>query len=877
MNTLKIISVLLITISLLFTGAADILGEEENTAYESEADYNNPETIVSADEESSTLGGVYAGMISDDASLQGMELAAQDDQLQLYIDPDTTATAVKHTASGQIWWSNPPNRTKDPVAKGLNLSKLSSQITLTYFNAIGQSTTLDNFSDSIRHGQFEIESMDNGVRIIYEIGRKVKILVLPQLISSERFESLIIDKLEDEADRRNVKNCYQFLTLEGADEEKRMELLEEYPMLENNDLYKLRPASGFVTEELSGLIEKTGYTLEDMNHDHTENNVDLVEESITIKVPLEYTLEDGTLVAKVSIDEIEHPEGIYIHQIQLLEFFGAADTEEQGYIFVPDGSGSLIYLNNGKETYRSYEIRVYGNDNAIPRSEIIYEPYYAHFPVFGLKQGDKAFFAVIEDADAYSVIKADVSGRVNNYNNVFSEFTLISKHDLRLDDKSTRSVPIYQKEYYHGDIKIRYGFLLDDDSSYSGMARYYQNYLVKKGILKSKSRTEGIPFYLELTGAVDSVRSILGVPVRVTESLTTYKQAASIIQKLKDAGIGNINMRYNGWFNGGVSHNYPSSIRFERKLGGRKQFEKLTEFLTTNNIGFYPRVDFQYVKESGLFDGFSGRLHAVRLINRETAKVYKYCVATFQQLKDKGFRYILRPDRIAVLVGRFLRQYLKYDITGIDIAALASEINSDFNENRFIDRQRSMDMVMEGLDIISDSGLSIMADKPNSSTLSHIGHALNSPMYNNGINITDESIPFYQMVLSGYVSFAGEPINLSTRPSKSILKTIETGGGIYYSWIYEDNNIVKGTEYDYLYSVSYEKWIDEGISLYHELNDALGDSCGTRILSHEKLMDGVYKTTFETGKQVIVNYNKYEVNAGGQPVAAECYLVLTNQ
>ena len=52
-----------------------------------------------------------------------------------------------------------------------------------------------------------------------------------------------------------------------------------------------------------------------------------------------------------------------ISAIQILPFFGAANLDQTGYIFIPDGSGALIDLNNGKEHYQPFSARVYGQTN----------------------------------------------------------------------------------------------------------------------------------------------------------------------------------------------------------------------------------------------------------------------------------------------------------------------------------------------------------------------------------------------------------------------------------------------------------------------------------------------------------------------------------
>jgi len=52
---------------------------------------------------------------------------------------------------------------------------------------------------------------------------------------------------------------------------------------------------------------------------------------------------------------------------------------------------------------------VYGRDGALPVAERRpYDRENNHLPVFGLKQGEKAFFAVIEEGEAIAQIRADI-------------------------------------------------------------------------------------------------------------------------------------------------------------------------------------------------------------------------------------------------------------------------------------------------------------------------------------------------------------------------------------------------------------------------------------------------------------------------------------
>ena len=63
---------------------------------------------------------------------------------------------------------------------------------------------------------------------------------------------------------------------------------------------------------------------------------------------------------------------------------------------------------------------------------------------------------------------------------------------------------------------------------------------------------------------------------------------------------------------------------------------------------------------------------------------------------------------------------------------------------------------------------------------------------------------------------------------------------------------------------------------YHEISSVL-DSQGQAIVSHEKLDEGVYRTTYENGFAVVVNYTDEDYSHNGVAVAAKSYSVLERE
>ena len=63
-------------------------------------------------------------------------------------------------------------------------------------------------------------------------------------------------------------------------------------------------------------------------------------------------------------------------------------------MFVPDGSGALINLNNTKLNENQFTARFYGGDKLVNTTTYDETKINMTMPVFGLKTGDSAVFAI---------------------------------------------------------------------------------------------------------------------------------------------------------------------------------------------------------------------------------------------------------------------------------------------------------------------------------------------------------------------------------------------------------------------------------------------------------------------------------------------------
>lgn len=956
--------------------------------------------LLSMDRAASSTGVTPEQEIQAAQAVPHMELVAENDHLALYINRSTTEIAVLDKASGDLWFSNPPNREKEEtIARGTEKQRLSALLSLKFYDSSQRLKTLDSFNHSVQYGQFEVSSIPNGVRIRYTLGRKWNDgAALPLMISEERFRERILDRLDEKGQKQfldrytlirvvkddqsvtggikarvkgtsgamlesRINSVFEDYTVEPGDETYRNNLTnlqnlrsqledlrrqardddanDEIRNLENRiyqledtlgvqkanaailllntirnnrsgvseisdikpeDLYYLRDAAvyvqgqmpAFVQRDLDQLIKLAGYTAEDAQEDHTSMRIEGPHPRIDVfGVTVEYVLDDDNLVVVIPGSELEYPVHVWdaaatpsgryvtlpIVSLTVMEFFGAAGPGQCDYIFVPDGCGALIRPDHTRASVPAFSVPVYGVDNTLPVAEKPIEPGHAYLPVYGMKQGDRAVLAIIEDGEALATVRAYCQGMYNSYSVVFSEFTTMAVEQLPCETHFEQGVlNLYPPRCYQGDYRIRYAFLHGDEASYVGMALYYQDYLVGTHGLSRQSSRSSVPFFLELIGAIPVKSSVMGIPIHTTYALTTCEEAAKIVDLLSQAGVSDIKLRYSGWLAGGTEHDFPLRARVDQRVGGSKALESLRLALMGSGAELYPEVRFLTVYETGLFDGLNISRDVSRRLRKVVAQVHTFDLATGQP-KEGRDRYILSPSRLEWLVDSFMDSFEHHGIRQICLADLGNEINSDFRvgsaaDGSYIDRQQAATMINGVVSGISQNGYSVMVEGANAALIPYADCVVGVPTASSGRDILFEDVPFMQIVLRSLVDYAGEPINMSGDYRIAFLKALETGSGLCFRWSYRPAPTRRSTEAGDLYSLHYTGWIESALGMYREAQSVLSEIAGRKIIQHEKLADGVYRTTYDDCGAVVVNYNNDSATVDGLSVSGRGYLWL---
>jgi len=351
-----------------------------------------------------------------------------------------------------------------------------------------------------------------------------------------------------------------------------------------------------------------------------------------IIVPLEITLEDDHFTATVPSSEIieNRPEndaegntGYQILGVNVLENFGGTDRTSDGLMIVPDGSGAVINYNNNAPAgdVNTYEGVVYGRDLAVGLLEAAPVIEHISMPVIGrITEGegeDNGLVLIASDGDEYSIARAAVTGQnVTDLNNCWFEFSLRTQDKYFMGSDNEPLAVYEQKGIKAGDVTVSYYPISGEDLSYVDIADVYRDYLINDIGVTPKAKTDA-PFYLTLYGGTVKEQSIIGFPVEIQTSATTYKEALEIINELENRGISNIKIIYEDFNEAGIVGKIAASFEYSSLLGGKGDYDKLYGHIKSQGYEIFPSCDIMEFENSG--NGYSFTLNASKQITNSYA------------------------------------------------------------------------------------------------------------------------------------------------------------------------------------------------------------------------------------------------------------------
>ena len=845
---------------------------------------------------------VYA---TEEDKLATMEKKMDMNGYELYIQPQTAEVAVRDKKSGQILFTNPYDVASSKGTEATK-NKLLSQILVSYVDN-GTAKEYSSYADAAKLGQILIKDIKNGVRVEYTIGRANANYLVPRMISKDRLESQILANIDSKFYYSKIISFYDLKDPfdETLPQSVKDEMQRAYPITKTMAVYVL--SSDIVNRELAYMenIIKTyapDYTYEEMEYDHQMTQY----ESKTLSTPvfrmsLEYTLSEDGLVVSLPANGIRFDETLYkLQNITLLPYMGAGTYTNDGYTFIPDGSGALMDYADFSGRNTSIAGTVYGTDFAYQTLDGAANQDVMRMPVYGIVETrqkikyvenektytetvettdpetgevtteevektitveeavrakeNRGFLAIIEEGDALARIAAKHENQLHNYNSVQVTVNPRPKDSYVLSDSisvgSSSAIEVVSDRKYVGSYKIKYIMLTDDtvaeenniedyyETTWMGMARAYRDYLMKNGTLT------------RLTDA--DVKADIPLYIETFGVTETIEKILSVPTTVKKAltSFDNVKTIYDELAAEGITNidfrltGYTNGGMYAT-IPSKLKWEKEAG----GRSGYENLLAYAAEKGFGVYPDFdfsyvhkhtsSDGLKLSRDIVKTIDNRYSSLREYDASLQEYVSYYTLcvSPSVYSQFYTKFSKNYLKDNSKSISISTIGNTLNSDFDSNEPYNRNDAKKFTEEFLAAVKSDIASVMSDKGNVYTWQYIDKMLNVSLQSSRSLYASASVPFMGVVLHGSVEFAGSALNMAGDVDYDLLKAIENGAGIYFILSYDNTELLKEDfKLSKYYSVRYDIWRDELVQRYNELNELLCDVQTSLITGHEFLI-----------------------------------------
>jgi len=799
--------------------------------------------------------------------IQGMLCVAESEELRLYIEEKTGNVALFDKRNGSIIYSVHPDMKDDPIASGFNKSLLQSQLSINYFTTDrvrAQMNSLDHAINMAEDPQIELRTIADGVRVIYTMGDVSSPTgIVPVYITEERLEMFLGQ-------------------LQGREYSRNRALYEPSPVAPGHLELRENIRTGQATlRELEALFISVGYTEEDFNFDMEGSGVEGAV-PLHFVIPVDFALKGDSLIVSVNTVGIREYAGGRIDYLQLMRGFGAGSIDEEGYLVVPNGSGSLIYFNNQKTYADEYMQYIYGEDPMISDYITLGNIEDARMPFFGIEAEDRTILGRIESGDSQAYLIAGISEKFSSYNYVYTGFALRGSLALAMfgmtGNEST--LPVVERDLPQINLSIRFSIL--EEKGYSGMAARARSLLIEEGSLSANLLPQDdIPFYMDLVGSVMGQKFFAGVRYMGQIPMTTYSQAGEIIDDLASSGVTRQVVNYSGWFNRGYYHDVADKIKPVRQLGRVRELEALARALEEDGGKLYSDTSiltvpwssrrYRYDLESTRYYG-GGMVGGFGMVDPITL------FSTFSLGYLEVMYNALSPRFLTRYMDDYIKAFDRYNLTGTSLRDMGSYLASDRRRTGMIHREEAKEIILYNMEKLHNEGDPLMITGGNMYALRYASDLINMPLAHNSLYIVDEEIPFYQMIIHGRINYAGMPINISSNFDKEmlILRLIEYGASPHYAFTYESANEMKYTGLNWKYSTQYSNWSGDAIEVYHAVNDVLSKVSGAEVILHEINPDGLRIVTYSNGVQIIINRSDRELIYDNQTISALGAVTRTN-
>ncbi len=581
------------------------------------------------------------------------------------------------------------------------------------------------------------------------------------------------------------------------------------------------------------------------------------EAEISFKVIFE--IKSNTLIVSVPADNIKENNKDYsLITIEILPFFASSVSSEDGYIFYPDGSGTLYEFKDRNESASAtpYKRQVYGDffcdyDEYINDSESGVKN--LMLPVFGVKQGNAAVLTTITCGEADSIITLYPFGYVYDVARITATFNY--RYLYEMQTVSGQSVLFPEEKRSKSDFQLQYTFLNGDDANYSGMARAYRDFLLDNGLLNTSNK--------KTTVSLDYLISLQKPELlwSVNVSASSFSNAENMLKNLSKNKINDVQVNLLGWQSDGYNV-YPSHFPVSKSSGGSNGLKSLVKKAKPLSASISLKDNF-ILAQSIQENNYSKNDLAFNLQNEA-------------YVDNDGNNYLIDfRSAKQIFEDKWIKKAKDNNVNSICLDDIARTFYANGKKSNYLRRSETTTVIKKMIESAKNNFESVTISGGNLYGLKYADFLSDIPESSSQDFLFDRDVPFFQIVVHGNVSYSPEiPGNFSNDYEETLLKWAEYAFIPYFSVSESSATALKDCYSDGVVVSKYQDVSETIINTVKRFNESFASLKKQTIYSHEILDSGLTEVTYSNGVKVIVNYSDKNVNYGDKIIDARDYLII---
>lgn len=810
------------------------------------------------------LLGCLPAMAEEAAQIPaGYQLVAENSEFCLYLLEDTMALIAQSKANGQLLYSTVQNaNTGNKTWKGF----YQSGIVIEYLEDVKDKPIQADFINNANTIAYEY--VDNGFNahvsytdlgISFDVKvwmdeEGIHVSIPTDSIVETKDQTYMIVKTEQGGEERIDMTKYT----KTSEESEFLLTTQDGTVYTLNKTYYVSTKADTVTvKDLAGtnqvtlpLTKELAKPFDVYVKDAAGKDLAIPAESVVAVQKNLYTTgtaKDGSALRIPVEDVVEISEYSYtIASFYVYPFMGHSRAGEgQGYMIIPDGQGAVVGFEDNEGRYATpYDKQVYGvnigmedqflSEDRVQAEDVI-------MPVFGMVHTDSqiAVLGVIEQGDIAARIQAYPNGVRNlPFDWVTAKYTLRFVFNQPMGPSAGNVATRTEKRR---DVDILQHFLLEcgDKASYAGLAVAYRDYLVANNTF-AQADDRAFDVQLDFLG-IERENYILGKKDVV---MTTFEQAAAIIDELTEGGVSTMNVTYRGWQADGLTGGVPAdSFSVAKSIGGKSGLKELAAKAAEMNIPFGLEAD---VLSLNVETHPALTFSALKKITSQT-----WSRPTFGKVYDT--LYYCNPTTSENAAEKLLKSMEAEGITGVSFTGITQVLTDYFHKDKYHDTSE-MAAIYTGIVDDANDRFTTTLISPNAYLWQYADVINDIPVAGSDYTYTDAEIPFLTIALSGQIPYYLEYTNFQANTHEFFLHLVEQGARPSFLLTWEDPIELQNTNSSSIYSSRYELYRDMIMQWYADLSvlfAAVGED--GMIMDHVRVGD-MARVTWDNGTQVYLNF-----------------------